>query len=100
MFLRMPIYEYEHDHSSGTKCKERFDAVESMAAEPLKACPTCGAAVHRVISTFGVSAKGKGGLLSKSNLAKHGFTQYTRKGKGNYEKSAGTGPSAIVDGSS
>ena len=35
-------------------------------------------------------------MLSKNNLARHGFTQYQKVGKGEYEKSAGQqGPDAL-----
>ncbi len=96
--LIMPIYEYEHVGPTPAGCRERFEAVESMSAAPLARCPTCQEPCRRVISTFGVKTGGKAGLLSKSNLEAHGFSQYTRKGKGYYEKTAGVGPGAIADG--
>ncbi len=92
----MPIYEYEHDGSKGAGCKDPFDAVQAMSAEPLKACPKCGGACHRILSTFGVNAGGKGGILAPKNLERHGFTQFARKGKGYYEKTAGVGPKSIA----
>jgi len=95
----VPIYEYEHAAEAPEGCPERFEAVEPMSAQPLERCPKCGGPCRRVISSFGVMAKGKAGLLSKSNLERHGFTQFTRKAKGYYEKTAGAGPKAIADGS-
>jgi putative FmdB family regulatory protein len=94
----MPIYEYEHEGASGS-CPPRFEAFQRMSEAPLERCPTCGVACRRAISTFGVAAGGSHGLLSKSNLEAHGFTQFERKGKGYYEKTAGAGPQAIADGS-
>ena len=92
----MPIYEYEHDGPPGEGCAERFEAVEPMSAPPLTKCPKCKSPCHRVFSTFGVAASGRHGNLSPKNLEAHGFTQYARKGKGYYEKTAGAGPNAIA----
>ncbi len=104
----MPIYEYGTTEEvttedGGTRpggcdeCHERFEVFQSMSEDSLEECPYCGGPVKRLISGFLVS---KGDPMSPSNLERLGFTQYTRKGKGNYEKTAGNGPSAIVDGNS
>ncbi|MGH9362000.1 MAG: FmdB family zinc ribbon protein [Thermoanaerobaculia bacterium] len=95
----MPIYEYEHEGAAPAGCPERFEAFQGMAKSPLASCPRCGKPCRRVLSTFGVALGGKSGLMSKRNLEAHGFTQFTRKGKGYYEKTAGPGPKAIADGS-
>jgi putative FmdB family regulatory protein len=92
----MPIYEYEHIPGPAAGCKDPFEAIQPMAEAPLERCPACGLPCRRIISTFGVNAHGKQGLLSKSNLESHGFTQFTRRGKGNYEKTAGAGPLSIT----
>ena len=94
----MPIYEYEHDIDPAGGCSARFEAFQKIADEPLANCPACGKACHRVLSVFGVAASGSAGILSKSNLEAHGFTQYSKKGKGYYEKTAGVGPGAIAEG--
>ena len=91
----MPIYEYEHEAPARGGCTDRFEAIEPMSKEPLTRCPTCGEPCRRVVSTFGVKG-GSSGLLSRSNLEAHGFTQYKRKGDGYYEKTAGVGPKAIA----
>jgi putative FmdB family regulatory protein len=96
--MTMPIYEYEHDSGEGKGCSPRFEVVQSMSEAPLGICPTCGKTCHRVFSSFGVAAHGSKGLLSKSNLEAHGFTQFTRRGKGYYEKTAGMGPGALASG--
>ena len=93
----MPIYEYEHTQDA-PGCDERFETVQTMSSAPLTACPKCGKSCRRILSAFGVNTKGAKGLLSSSNLERHGFTQYSRKGKGYYEKTAGVGPGAIADG--
>ncbi|NLY56828.1 MAG: zinc ribbon domain-containing protein [Firmicutes bacterium] len=61
----MPTYEY-----NCPKCG-KFDFFQKITAEPLKACPTCGAEVVRVISGgTGVIYKGSGFYT----------TDYARKG--------------------
>jgi len=52
---KMPTYEYEC-----TKCGHRFDAYQSIKAEPLTKCPTCKGRVKRLLSTGG-------GLLFKGS---------------------------------
>lgn len=92
----MPIYEYEHKEGA---CDiegqpNRFDRLETFSAEPLSECPQCGQAVHRVLSVPSRPAKD---ILSSSNLTEKGFTQYTKREKGVYERTAGTeGPARIV----
>lgn len=95
----MPIFEYVPDGPEGCEqCTGGFEVIQRMDEEPLENCPSCGRPCHRVFSSFAVGGKGKS-LLSPGNLARHGFTQYQRKGKGYYEKTAGKGPNAIADGS-
>lgn len=95
----MPLYEYEHEGEAGEGCRPRFELFQPMAAEALTHCPACKRPCRRVISTFSVAASGMKGALSRSNLEAHGFSQFTRKGKGYYEKTAGQGPPGISDGS-
>jgi putative FmdB family regulatory protein len=99
IFSCMPIYEYEHEGPGNGSCPGRFEAIEPMSKEPLTRCPTCGEPCRRVISTFGVKAGGRAGVLSRSNLEAHGFSQFSKRGKGYYEKTAGAGPKGIADGS-
>ncbi len=96
--MDMPIYEYEHDGEAGGGCRERFEAIQRISDEHLERCPACGKPCHRVLSVFGVAASGSAGILSRSNLEAHGFSQFKRKGKGYYEKTAGQGPGAIAEG--
>ena len=67
----MPTYDYRC-----TKCKETFEAFQSITAPPLELCPTCGEKVVRIIS-------GGAGLLFKGD----GFyiTDYRSEG---YKKDA------------
>ncbi|MGE0434608.1 MAG: FmdB family transcriptional regulator [Planctomycetota bacterium] len=92
----MPIYEYEHnDGACGTEGQpNRFDRLESFSATPLTECPVCKAAVHRILSV--PSRPGKD-ILSSENLTAKGFTQYTKRDTGVYERTAGTeGPSQLI----
>jgi hypothetical protein len=66
-----------------------------MADPPLKKCPHCGAPCKRAPSVFSPGA-GRADPLRPENLAAKGFTQYTKRGKGYYEKTAGEGPTGIV----
>lgn len=51
----MPIYEYECD-----ACRIRFERFQHFKDEPVKECPECGGAVHRVLQPVGVIFKGSG----------------------------------------
>lgn len=91
----MPIYEYQ---ASGEQrcavCAEGFECLQKLADEPVGHCPECGAPVTRRISAPNVARKGSPDL-STSNIEKHGFTQYRKVGKGQYEKTAGKGPRTL-----
>lgn len=77
----MPIYEYSHVEDAPAGCAERFERIESVAAEPLTACPTCGGAVRRVPTGFSHHRN----VLAASNLKEKGFTRLKRRDKGAYE---------------
>ncbi len=51
----MPLYEYECE-----SCAIRFERMQHFKDEPLKNCPECGGAVHRVIQPVGIIFKGSG----------------------------------------
>lgn len=52
----MPTYEYECQ-----KCGHRFEQFQSIKAEPLKKCPTCGKKVKRLVGAgAGILFKGSG----------------------------------------
>lgn len=90
----MPIYEYAPVDGGCERCGGRFERLESLSAEPLAACPECGAAVRRVVSAAAV-VSGGAHRLGEKHVARHGFTQYRKVGKGKYEKTAGSGPDTI-----
>lgn len=94
----MPTYVYESvSDTPCDECRETFEIHQPMSEDALKECPYCGAAVKRAITGFMV---GTGDPLAPSKLERSGFTQYVRKGKGYYEKTAGPGPKSIADESS
>ncbi len=51
----MPTYEYKCD-----ECGIVFERFQHFSEEPLKTCPECTGAVHRVIQPVGIIFKGKG----------------------------------------
>ena len=91
----MPIYEYAAStERSCATCRDGFERLQKLADATLTECPDCGAPIRRVICAPQVVA-GQGHVLRESHVAKHGFTQYRRVGKGKYEKTAGKGPDTI-----
>ncbi|GIX33854.1 MAG: hypothetical protein KatS3mg125_1810 [Lysobacterales bacterium] len=91
----MPIVEYR-GHPDCPLCGGRFEHWQKLGEPDLEKCPRCAAPVRRVISAPAVH-RGDSHLLRESNLARHGFTQYRKVGKGVYEKTAGEGPPVIRD---
>lgn len=90
----MPIYEYAATGKGCAHCEAHFDLLQKLGDDTLTQCPQCGAAIGRVISAPSI-AMGNAHVLKESNVAKKGFTQYRRAGKGVYEKTAGKGPKYI-----
>jgi len=91
----MPIYEYAPTTPPGCAlCCYGFERMQRLSDPALTHCPACGGDVHRVISAAQI-VTGHAHVLRESHVAKHGFTQYRRIGKGTYEKTAGKGPDTI-----
>lgn len=92
----MPIYEYApRSEEHCPFCKSGFEQLQKITDAALEQCPKCNADVTRQISAPNVQ-KGDSDL-SPSNIEKHGFTQYKKVGKGEYEKTAGKGPRTLSD---
>jgi putative FmdB family regulatory protein len=51
----MPLYEYQCE-----ACGVRFERRQHVNDEPVKVCPECGGAVHRLIQPVGIIFKGSG----------------------------------------
>jgi putative FmdB family regulatory protein len=76
-------------------CSGTFEVVQRMSEDALTKCPKCGGAIQRVIMAPNLNGAGTVKKPSADRLAKAGFTQYKRVGKGNYEKSFGSGPESL-----
>lgn len=77
----MPIYEYKCP-----KC-ERFELFQSITAEPLSTCPTCGEPVERLIS-FNPNIIFKGSGFHVTDYRSSDYQQKKSK-----EESSGSSPS-------
>lgn len=93
----VPIHEYlPVDPPGCALCCYGFERLHGAGEPVLAACPACGTALRRVPGTPQVIS-GESHRLRESHLARHGFTQYRRNGKGRYEKTVGEGPDTIGD---
>jgi putative FmdB family regulatory protein len=95
----MPTYVYELDPESKAEgcahCREHFETVQRMSAEPLSVCPECNAPVRKCIQAPMVGHEGMTKGPSEKRIKDAGFTQFKRKGKGYYEKNFGKGPGSL-----
>lgn len=51
----MPLYEYQCD-----ACGHRFEVIQKFSDPPREACPRCGAAVRKLVSSPAFQFKGSG----------------------------------------
>lgn len=51
----MPLYEYQCD-----ACGHQFEVIRKFSDEPLTACPKCGGAVQKLVSSPAFQFKGSG----------------------------------------
>ena len=54
----MPLYEYECENG------HRTEKIVKFSDPPLTACPTCGAAVHKLMSSPAIQFKGSGWYIT------------------------------------
>lgn len=54
----MPLYEYE------CEAGHRFELIRKFSDPPLEKCPTCGAPVHKLISSPAFQFKGSGWYIT------------------------------------
>jgi putative FmdB family regulatory protein len=59
--MLMPIYEYECE-----TCGHRFERLRSLRDEPIRQCPDCSGAVHKVFHPAGIIFKGSGWYITDS----------------------------------
>ncbi len=90
----MPVYTYQILKQDGTP-GESFEVLRKMSDPPLERHPETGEKVRRVYKPVHIagmtSTLHSKTLLSDKNLEKNGFTAYRRNGRGNYERTAGSG---------
>ena len=63
----MAVYEYECEN-----CGRRFERLQSMNDEPVRVCPECAGAVHKVFHPAGIIFKGSGWYITDSRKATSG----------------------------
>ena len=97
----MPTYVYAAKLKAGETracdaCAGNFEIAQRMSEEALTTCPKCGGEIERQIMAPMLNGVGfMGRKPSAERMAKAGFTQYKRHGKGYYEKQFGQGPGAL-----
>jgi putative FmdB family regulatory protein len=77
----MPLYEYE------CEAGHRFELIRKFSDPPLEKCPTCGAAVHKLISSPAFQFKGTGWYI----------TDYAKKDAGSSASGDGKSESSTKD---
>lgn len=55
----MPLYEYQCD-----ACGHRFEVIQKYSDAPIMACPACGGAVTKLLSSPAIQFKGSGFYLT------------------------------------
>jgi putative FmdB family regulatory protein len=85
----MPLYEYQCD-----ACAHRFEVIQKYSDAPVDACPKCGGAVSKLLSSPAIQFKGSGWYI----------TDYARSGKSDpgsvasgRNESGGSGPAPKSD---
>lgn len=78
----MPIYEYECE-----TCDDRFELIQKFSDKPIKKCPKCGGAVHKVLSAPALVFKGTGWYV----------TDYASPERKKAQKADGDGKSKAAD---
>lgn len=69
----MPTYSYKCTH-----CDHKFDALQSITAEPISKCPECSQNVVRIIGAgAGILFKGSGFYVTDYKATKTGNTETT-----------------------
>jgi len=97
----MPVYTYRAVKSDAKEprdcelCAQPFEIVQRMSDDSLTACPKCGEAIEKIVTAPNVPGPGSIAKPSDAQLARSGFTQYKKQGKGYYEKTFGSGPSTL-----
>ncbi len=81
----MPVYVYEAKEGERgcDACRAGFEVTQSLKDDKLTQCPTCGAAIYRVLQPAGLGHS-KTDLHYRAKRA--GFHTLKKVNKGEYEK--------------
>jgi putative FmdB family regulatory protein len=82
----VPLYEFEC-----TKCGHRFERLQRFSDPPPEACPTCGAAVHQLLSAPAIQFKGSGWYVTDYAKRSGSPAPTGGNGHGNGDKANGNG---------
>jgi putative FmdB family regulatory protein len=78
----MPLYEYECEN-----CGRRFERLQSINDEPVRQCPECAGAVHKIFHAAGIIFKGSGWYITDSRKSTSGaVTGEPKPGNGETQK--------------
>jgi putative FmdB family regulatory protein len=67
----MPLYEYQCD-----ACGHRFEVIQKFSDPLVEACPKCGSAVRKLMSSPAIQFKGSGFYIT--DYAKKDYTEATK----------------------
>jgi predicted nucleic acid-binding Zn ribbon protein len=90
--IHMPVYVYRIVRPAGEP-EQTFEVRQSMKEPPLTTHPETGEPVERVICAPAISSS----KMGNAALSGAGFTKYTKRSDGTYEREAGTGGPKHVD---
>lgn len=79
----MPLYEYECEN-----CGHRFERIQSINDEPMRQCPECAGAVHKLFFAAGIIFKGSGWYITDSRKATSGAVSGESKPSAGESKTA------------
>lgn len=82
----MPVYEYECEN-----CGTRFERLQSINDEPVRQCPECAGAVHKIFHAAGIIFKGSGWYITDSRKATSGAVTGETKSTSGESKATDTG---------
>ena len=85
----MPVYEYECEN-----CGRRFERMQSINDQPVRQCPECSGAVHKVFHAAGIIFKGSGWYITDSRKSSSGTVTGETKSASAESKPADTSTKA------
>jgi putative FmdB family regulatory protein len=91
----MPLYEYQCQ-----SCGHRFEVIQKFSDPPPSACPTCGGAIEKLVSSPAIQFKGSGFYLTDYGRGGGSDTAPGKGGKSESGEKAGKSDTADKGGSS